>query len=238
MPLDHILLVRHAPTIYNTRGIVQGQLDTPLIRGHGRLIDRLTDLIVREEGDILQQRLPIHIAASGLVRGYATAERILHRLVNKHPHQAQLYRTNFLTERGQGILEGLSFEEALRHLAPNRNLSADAETVYGFLYGSNDVPGGEPHEAVRQRLEQFVSGYIQQLDGFGILVTHSVSGNNLKNILIDGGMLAQPYQYNSPLSVVRLSRDPNIFVRYIEIGQYGPPNPIANGFRSHAGSRS
>ncbi len=232
MTLDKILLVRHDVTNANL-GYIQGQTDTRLQSGSITRINNLADMVIQEEGlrleeDKRREGASIYIFSSDLSRTYGTAERILHYLAARRGYQLELRFTEDLKERGQGDLEGMSFEKALPILSADPNLSPTAEGIYSLLYSSNDIPNGERSEDVAKRLERFVRNYIQQLDGVGIVSAHLISGMNyLKNLLTDGNMLgspARPYQHYPNLSVVRLERDPQNFMRYIETGSYGPPN--------------
>lgn len=225
MTLDQLLLVRHDLSSLNRRGRIQGQSNTPLQAGFRGRVDDLTDRIVGQR-DILPQRVPIHVISSDLDRTYGTAERVHRRLWDKHHYPTTFLYTILLRERGQGELEGKSFEEALPLLSNDPNLSPNAETIYGLLYSSNNIPKGETHNAVGERLNNFVGEYIQELKGTGIVVTHLISGMNyLKNLLTDGNILGsppRPYQNYPNLSVVRLELDPLNYMRYRETGQYGP----------------
>ncbi len=228
MALDRIVLVRHDVSGPNRKGYIQGQTDTPLQPGYKTRVDRLTDMIAEEEAFTNPQKSPVYILCSELGRTYETGERIHRRLLDEHHVKSELRLTELLKERGEGDLEGKSFEEARPHLSSDPNLSLDAETIYGLLYLSNNIPNGERHESVTARLGQFVRDDIQQLEGVGIIAAHLISGMNyLKNLLTDGNILGDPprdYQHFPNLSVVRLSFDPQRYMRYTETGQYGPPN--------------
>lgn len=224
MPLNPVILVRHDKSKLNSSGYIQGQTDTPLEPGYRTRIYRLTDIVVREEGITPTQVSHIYIFCSDIGRTYHTGDRIHRRLLDKHNIKSELRFTELLNERGQGVLEEVRYEEALPRLSTDPNLSPDAETIYGFLYLSNNVPNGERHEIVKSRLEQFVRDYIHQLHGIGIISAHSISGMNyLNNILINGDMLSQPYQHYPNLSVVSLSLDPQNLPRYMETRYYGAP---------------
>ena len=224
MALEKILLVRHDVTGADT-GYIQGQRDTPLQQGFRTRIDGLTDIIASEEELTLKSGVHIHVVSSNLGHTYGTAQRIMHRLWEKYGRKAELRYSEYLRERGQGDLEGKSFEEALPLLSDDPNLKPDAQTIYGLLYLSKNIPNGETHEAVTARLERFVRDYIQRLQGIGIVVNPLISGTNyLGNLLIHGNILGnpsaqpfpQPFQYCPNLSVVILEPATS-FMRYREL---------------------
>jgi len=227
MVLDDIFLVRHAPSVSNRGGYIQGQIDTRLVPGHRTLIDHLTDLIVEVERLTPSESSVIHTFSSDSQRTYQTGDRIHRRLWDEHHIKSMLTYTNLLRERSQGNLEGMPFGEAIPILSPNTNLPPTAENIYPLLYLSNSIPNGERHEAVKARLEQFLTEYVYRpnVNGIGIIAAHLISGMNyLRNMLTDGDMLARDYRNYPNLSVVRLSLDRNNFMRYVETGRYGPPN--------------
>ena len=150
------------------------------------------------------------------------------RLRDRHHLKSEHRFTEDLKERGQGVLEGMGFKEALPLLSSDPTLSPNAETVYGLLYLSNDVPSGERHEDVAERLRRVFQEYVQRLNGTGIFALHLISGmNHFRNLLTDGNILGdpqRPYEHYPNLSVVRLELDPQRYMRYRVTQTYGPPN--------------
>ena len=55
MPLERIILIRHAATKFNVGGMIQGQLDSVLQPGYGPLVDRLADRLAASEGTYIRR---------------------------------------------------------------------------------------------------------------------------------------------------------------------------------------
>lgn len=251
MALERILLVRHALSGGNNDGTIQGQRNFPIRTGYKPNVDKLTDLVFREEQlGQLEPDTKVYVVCSDLDRAFYTASRIHSGLTGKHT-QSGLEIIPELTERGVGILEGKKYGEAIPILA--RLLPADtvleptAESIYPHLYFLNNIPGGENHEEAERRAGEALKR-VQSLQGVVIVVSHGIFGlNYLKNFMTDGYILgkgaSQPYQHFPNLSVVRLERErykreerfpQKLFGTwreplYIATGPYGPPQNGQNG---------
>lgn len=232
---EKVLLVRHALSGGNIEGKIQGQTNTPLRQGYKTNADRLADLVIAQE-HLAPQTTSVVVYCSELDRAYYTADRI-HRGLTDKKVQAELLIRPTITERGAGILEGKMYMEAIPILQgllpPSTDLQPNAESIYPYLYALNNIPRGEKHENLGERLQEFLIE-LQRLKGIVFVVGHGISGmNNLKNLMTDGNILGappQPYQHFPNLSVVRLESDGASYARYIVTGRYGPPqNDKANG---------
>ena len=191
MPLDRILLVRHAATKFNSKGLIQGQLDTALEPGYGEKVDRLADLVAEVEGP------PGVVFSSDLSRANLTGSRLAQRLRRRHGYKFDYIATPALRERGEGVLEGKSFEEAFPEMAPGE--------VYGHLYKADYHPNGETLQEVEARLRRFIAGRLSEYQGMGIIVGHLLTGlNYLRNLLVHQDMLGEEYQVYNNLAVLTL----------------------------------
>lgn len=234
-----ILLARHALSGGNFEGLIQGQTNTPLQQGYKTSVDKLADMIIEAE-HLASQSADVYVVCSNLDRAYYTAERLLRGLADSKI-QAELRRYSLLTERGAGILETKTYLEAIpilqRLLPPGTDLQPNAKSVYPHLYALNNIPEGEKHEELGERLQEVLIEF-QRLKGVVIVVVHGISGNNnLKNLMTDGNILGvpyQPYKHFDNLSVVRLESGES-YARYIPTGNYGPP---PNGNRNQNGDHT
>ena len=237
MTLNKLIVIRHALSGGNRENRVQGQSESELRRGYKGQTERLTDKIVEQER-LIPKTTPVYVFCSDSDRAYYTAQWIHSHLSNQHHIQADLRRTELLKERGQGILERLSYEDVatiLRQiLPPGTNITPDAKSIYPHLFSSNAIPEGEKLEKAKSRLERFAVEDLQRLEeGTGIIVGHGISGNYLINLLKYGNILGDgKYQHLLNLAGVKLERES--FGRYKEIGRYEPPN----GNRNHNGGHA
>ena len=191
MPLERIILIRHAATRFNVGGMIQGQLDAALQPGYGLLVDRLADRLAASE------RPPSVLVTSDLSRTNLTANRLAQRLRRRFGHRFDYIATPALRERGQGDLEGKSFKEAFPHLPPTG--------VYAHLFQAADVPGGESLEAVEGRLTRLVEDHLDRYQGTAIVVGHLLAGMNyLRNLLVHGNLTGEGYRGFQNLAEVRL----------------------------------
>ena len=225
------LLVRHALSGANLEGVIQGQTNTPLKPGYKTSVDKFADMVISQE-HLAPQPADVYVVCSPLDRAYYTAERI-HRGLTDRRVQAELRILHGLTERGAGILEGKTYADAIPDIQDAIKSSGksvptiepNARGIYPYLYLLNNIPGGEKHEVLRERLS-YALGQIEQLRGIVIIVGHGISGNNhLKNLMTDQDILGnpqKPYQHLDNLAVVRLDKGANR--RYIAAEPYGPPN--------------
>lgn len=251
MALERILLVRHALSGGNNEGIIQGQRNFPIRPGYKPNVDKLTDLIFREEQlGQLEPDTKVYVVCSNLDRAFYTASRIHNGLTEKRI-QSGLEIIPELTERGVGILEGKKYAEAIpilaRLLPADTALDPTAKGIYPHLYALNNIPGGENHEEAERRAEEALKR-VQGLQGVVIIVSHGIFGlNYLKNFMTDDHILgrdaSQSYQHFPNLSVVRLEREKyrkedrfpqRLFATwreplYIATGPYGPPQNGSDG---------
>ncbi len=191
MPLDRILLVRHAATKFNSKGLIQGQRDTTLEPGYGPQVDRLADLIAEVEGP------PSVVFSSDLSRANLTGSRLAQRLRRRHGYSFDYIATPALRERGEGDLEGKSFQEAFPDMDPGE--------VYGHLYRADHHSNGETLQDVEARLRRFIGGHMARHQGMGIVVGHLLTGlNYLRNLLVHQDMLADEYRVYHNLAVLTL----------------------------------
>ena len=201
MPLERIILIRHAATKFNVGGMIQGQLDSVLQPGYGPLVDRLADRLAESEGS------PSVLIASDLTRTNLTANRLAQRLRRRFGYQFDYIATPTLRERGQGDLEGKSFQEAFPHLPPSG--------VYAHLFQAADVPAGESLEAVEGRLTRLVGDHLDRYQGTAIVVGHLLAGMNyLRNLLVHGNLTGDGYREFKNLAEVRLELRAG---RYVEM---------------------
>lgn len=227
MVLNKLVVLRHALSGGNKENRVQGQSESELRRGYKGQTERLTDKIVEQER-LIPRTTPVYIFCSDSDRAYYTAQWIHSHLSNQHHIQADLRRTELLKERGQGILEGLSYEEVatiLRQiLPPDAHVTPDAKSIYPHLFSSDAIPEGEKLEKAKSRLERFAVEDLQRLEeGMGLIVGHGISGNYLLNLLKYGNILGDgKYQHLPNLAGVKLEIES--FGRYKETGRYEPPN--------------
>ncbi len=195
MPLERIILIRHAATKFNVGGMIQGQLDSVLQPGYGPLVDRLADRLAAR---LAASGGPLSVLlASDLTRTNLTANRLAQRLRRRFGYRFDYIATLALRERGQGDLEGKSFQEAFPHLPPTG--------VYAHLFQAADVPGGESLEDVQERLTQLVEDHLDRYKGTAIVVGHLLAGMNyLRNLLVHGNLTGDGYREFKNLKEARL----------------------------------
>ena len=201
MSLERIILIRHAATKFNVGGMIQGQVDSVLQPGYGPMVDRLADRLAASDGP------PSVLVASDLTRTNLTANRLAQRLRRRFGYRFDYIATPTLRERGQGDLEGKSFQKAFPDLPPTG--------VYAHLFQAGDVPGGETLEAVEDRLTRLVEDHLDRYQGTAIVVGHLLAGMNyLRNLLVHGNLTGGGYREFKNLADVRLELRGG---RYVEI---------------------
>ena len=228
MVLNRLIILRHAESRENKRHRVQGLDDPELQRGYKKLTEDLTDRIVEGER-LIRYSGQVYVFSSGMKRSYYTAQWMHSHLANRYKIQADLLRRPDLNERGQGVLEGLSYEKVVEYLLreklpPGTTLEPKAKSIYPHLFSSDVIPGGEKLERAKSRLERFAVEELQQREGIGFIVGHSISGMNyLDNLLTSGNILGDGnYKHFPNLTGVRLEIES--FGRYRETGRYEPQN--------------
>ena len=103
-----ILLIRHAQSLGNAQGQMEGQRSTALSElGHTQA--------QQLKAYLMTQELPTHLYVSSLLRAQQTIQPLITSLQQrKHPFRIQ--QTNALRELHQGIFQGLTWTEAqLKH---------------------------------------------------------------------------------------------------------------------------
>lgn len=99
-----ILLIRHAQSLGNVQGQMEGQCSTALSRLGQAQAQQL-------KAYLMTQDLPTHIYISSLLRASQTIQPLVTSLQQrKHPFRNQ--QTNALRELHQGIFQGLTWAEA------------------------------------------------------------------------------------------------------------------------------
>ena len=133
--VDELILVRHGETVHNVAGVAQGWNDSDLSDRGKRQVQRLAERIALMEIDA--------IFSSSLQRALTTAQAISD--LTSLPLQA----ADDLREMSYGKWEGCSFLEVRRdHESAYRRWASDS---------SAPCPGGESHDDVRTRIENFLS---------------------------------------------------------------------------------
>ena len=153
MPTSQILLVRHGQTEFNTRGIYQGQIDSPLTQ---QGIDQAQALAPRVHA---MHSCPT-LYSSDLGRAQHTAQLIA------DPQHHVLAEEPGLRERDYGIFQGLIKTE-IHKLHPaewTRHRSGDPNYV---------VPGGESQQQLLERVVATIGTIAESHPGeLVIAVTH------------------------------------------------------------------
>ena len=160
--------IRHGQTIWNTKGILQGHLDSPLSKkGQQQAFDAK---------DRIKKLAPDRIITSDLGRAIETA-RIL-----KGSLQIPVEKDSFLREQHNGILQGVKWNEALEKF-PDVMIKKNG---YSMDYC---IPGGESKNMLLQRIYSGLEKIIKMYRGENILlVTH---GGVIQALLMD--ILKLPY---------------------------------------------
>ena len=158
-----IILVRHGETEWNVERRFQGQKDSPLTERGRRQAQAMAALVadlVRREGGAWR------LIASPLGRAHATGAMI-----------AEATRLNLetdarLMEISCGDWEGLTWGE----VSAGRDGSA-RQWIF-------DAPGGETHEEVVARIEDFVAGLPPEPDRRVVVVSHGAAGRVMRGSYI------------------------------------------------------
>jgi broad specificity phosphatase PhoE len=157
-----LYLVRHAESIWNAEGRVQGQADPPLSK-RGQVQANLLAARFRDNGVAA-------LYSSPLQRARATAEAI--SAVVGQPLQVD----ERLKENDLGLFTGLVWSEIVEHFP---------EFAAAWMVQPLDMPGGEKHHEFRAR----AAGVMQDIaarhaDGHVIVVSHGgILGEYLAYIL-------------------------------------------------------
>jgi broad specificity phosphatase PhoE len=201
-----ILLVRHAESEGNLRGVMQGQVDYPLSE-----LGRQQAICV---ADYLQQyhtQKPDFFLASPLSRAYQTAEIIADKL-----NISTLPTDPLLVEVSSGIFSGLTWSEALVQYP---------EICLRFkqLRDWSAVPEGESKQDLWARAKLFLENLSQQYapQARGVVVTH---GGFIRAILgVVAGVSPQENLFicidNTSLSLIGIE-DGRKYIRFVNRTQH------------------
>ncbi len=153
-----ILLVRHAESEGNLRGVMQGHVDYPLSD-----LGRQQSVCVAEYLKThYSQAAPDFFLASPLKRAYQTAETIAQALaISDIPTDSRLI------EVSSGIFSGLTWSEAL---ALHPEICAKFKQVRDW----SAVPEGESREVLWERARMFLEHFVttQPPQARGVIVSH------------------------------------------------------------------
>lgn len=156
---EHVFLVRHGQTLWNTEHRLQGQLDSPLTADG------------RAQAESVARRLaaePIEtVCTSPRGRARTTAEIIADRL------GATVVEIPELADVHHGVLAGLTWDEVDERYPSARR--ERAENRYGWAF-----PGGESYAQARSRARTALSACGWQSNGVPVLVTHEMIGRMLR----------------------------------------------------------
>lgn len=141
-----LLLIRHAPTLWNDQGVYQGKTDIPLSP---------QSLIDLSERKVLEPYRAWKLYSSPLARAQQTAETLFGR-------KAEVVRE--AAEIDYGLWEGQSIQETQAALPP-------AENPFGWRGLDFKAPQGESNRDVQQRASIWLSFFHQQGQN-AVLVTH------------------------------------------------------------------
>lgn len=158
-------LVRHGETEWNAARRLQGQQDSPLTTRGQRQAQAIADLLARTLGPELRQGLPLRLVSSPLGRTRATAAPIAAALGLPVEHDARI------AEIGLGAWEGMTWAE-IEEAYPG---ALDGASPHERFFRS---PGGERHADLMARL----GGWLQEVDGPTVAVSHGFAGRVLRGL--------------------------------------------------------
>jgi probable phosphoglycerate mutase len=157
-----ILLLRHGETQWNVERRFQGQKDSPLT-ARGRAQARAMAALVRD----LVEREPHpawRLLASPLGRAHDTARAVADATGLPLETDARLMEINV------GDWEGLTWGEVS---------AGRAESSRHWIF---DAPGGETHDEIQARIEDFLAGLPPEPERRVILVSHGASGRVIRGV--------------------------------------------------------
>ncbi|MBM9468167.1 histidine phosphatase family protein [Nakamurella leprariae] len=191
--MSELYLVRHGQSTWNERGLVQGQRTTPELTDLGRAQAAATAALLAGVG--------VHrVLSSDLTRAWQTAE-IVARVTGLRPFASTLLR-----ERGLGVLEGLTTQEAADRVG---------ETDAGDPFWRPE--GGESLDDVRARVAAVLaSPLVTDLDGPVAVISH---GDVLRVAIADllGEDLAEmPWREVPSGAVFRVTHEPGEAIVRVE----------------------
>lgn len=143
------MLIRHAQSLGNIQGLMEGQSSTPLsTAGHHQAVQ-----LSRAICQTLIQHQPIHLYSSPLLRATQTTQAIINALQSAD-HPFCLQQADSLQEIHQGIFQGLSWAQA------QANYPALCEQLMSAL-SWQPVPEAESPTAARSRAQAWVTQILQ-----------------------------------------------------------------------------
>lgn len=150
------MFVRHGETLWNIQGKIQGSEDSPLTPNGRKQAEELAKRIV--------QYIPKAVYSSDLHRAQTTAKYIADEL------GLAVVIDKRLRERNMGVLEGLSWEEALNKYGDVRKKA--------MTDGSFALPGGESMNGCQDRMKRWALWAVEKHEAGPIIaVSHGGSLN-------------------------------------------------------------
>ena len=185
--IDQLVLVRHGETVHNAAGIAQGWNDSALSeRGAGQVL-RLAQRIARMK--------PAALFSSPLSRALATAQPIAEAT------GLEIHTLDELREMSYGGWEGKSFLDVRR----------DDDATYRRWIDDPDVPcpGGESHNALRERMQRAFAAIEASANGQPlrvVVVSHGTAIRVAATALLGVPVMTSRYFAQDNASI-------NVFVR-------------------------
>jgi probable phosphoglycerate mutase len=158
-------LVRHGETEWNAARRLQGQQDSPLTERGRRQAQAIADLLARTLGPGIRDGARPRLVSSPLGRTRATVAPIAEALGLPVEYDARI------AEIGLGAWEGMTWPE-IEAAYPG---ALDGATPHERFFRS---PGGERHADLMARL----GGWLQEVDGPTIAVSHGFAGRVLRGL--------------------------------------------------------
>ena len=111
-----LLLIRHAQSLGNLQGLMEGQMSTELSElGHQQAQQLSNHLLqtlkIEHSNRPAPSTAPIHVYSSSLERASQTAQSLIKGL-QQSPQTFQTYQTKALLEMHAGIFQGLTWAQA------------------------------------------------------------------------------------------------------------------------------
>lgn len=187
MRSETIYLLRHGQTEWNRKGLLQGQLDSPLTKKGRRQVQAIGDSLAQS----LTSKDDIHIECSHLGRARATAE-IIRQILGLE--RSQLSSTELLAEIHLGEWQGMdkaSIESRWPGLQAQRE-----QDKWRF-----QIPGGENYDLLAQRAHAWLTQ--KRSAAITIVITHQQFSNMLRGL----------YGKLTPAEILQLIHEQHCFFR-------------------------
>lgn len=158
-----IILVRHGETHWNVEHRFQGQKDSPLTERGRRQAAAMAGLVrdlIRREGGAWR------LVASPLGRAHDTATVIADATGLALETDPRIMEINV------GDWEGLTWTEV--------SAGRDASSRHWIF----DAPGGETHDDVQARIEDFLAGLPPEPDRRVVVVSHGAAGRVMRGVYV------------------------------------------------------